>query len=368
MKRKVLFTLINMNIGGTEKAFLNMVSSMSKEHFDITLLLLEKTGAFIESVPNHVRIKTLEEYPKIKEYIETPLHKITLKHLQQGKFIKATFYLFLYFISKINKEYSYLHKYLLRNTNLNEKYDIAIAYAGPMDFISYFVLEKIKAQRKVQWIHFDVTKIGFNKHFAKKYYNKFDRIFVVSKEGKEKVTNLLPDIASKTKVYVNKVSEKIVKDMALKGSGFIDDYTGFRILTVGRLNIEKGQDLAIKAMAKLKTEGINVRWYCIGEGNARKKYEGLISHYGIGEDFHLLGSSDNPYMFMKQCDLYVQPSRHEGFCITLAEAKCFNNPIISTNFTGANEQLLEYDNGYVVEFDEQKLVSAIKRMIQKLEV
>ena len=42
------------------------------------------------------------------------------------------------------------------------EYDIAVAYAGPMDFISYFVANKIKAKKKIQWIHFDVKKIGFN--------------------------------------------------------------------------------------------------------------------------------------------------------------------------------------------------------------
>ena len=51
---------------------------------------------------------------------------------------------------------------------------------------------------------------------------------------------------------------------------------------------------------------------------------------------------------MKQCDIYVQPSRHEGYCITLAEARCFNNPIVSTNFTGANEQILHEHNGLIV--------------------
>lgn len=46
--------------------------------------------------------------------------------------------------------------------------------------------------------------------------------------------------------------------------------------------------------------------------------------------------------------MYVQPSRHEGFCITLAEALCFSNPIIATNFTGAQEQLQNRQNCVVV--------------------
>lgn len=51
---------------------------------------------------------------------------------------------------------------------------------------------------------------------------------------------------------------------------------------------------------------------------------------------------------MAECDLYVQSSRHEGFCITLGEAKIFDKPIISTNFTGATEQLFNYREGIVI--------------------
>ena len=43
-----------------------------------------------------------------------------------------------------------------------------------MDFITYFVLNKIKAKKKVQWIHFDITKIGFNKVFAEKNYRELN--------------------------------------------------------------------------------------------------------------------------------------------------------------------------------------------------
>ena len=76
-----------------------------------------------------------------------------------------------------------------------------------------------------------------------------------------------------------------------------------------------------------------------------------------------LGSKANPYSFMKQCDIYVQPSRHEGYCITLAEAKCFNAPIVSTNFTGANEQIIHGQNGFVIEFEKKQMYETIKEIL-----
>ena len=174
---------------------------------------------------------------------------------------------------------------------------------------------------------------------------------------------VLPVLKEKTETFYNIISYENIMQMAEEGNGFEDEYTGLKILTVGRLSKEKGQDLTIPVLARLKQEGYNVRWYCIGEGNARSEYEQLIKDYEVEDDFILLGSRANPYPFMKQCDIYVQPSRHEGYCITLAEARCFNSPIVSTNFTGANEQILHAHNGLVVEVDEQQMYEAIKQII-----
>ena len=232
-----------------------------------------------------------------------------------------------------------------------------------MDFISFFVVNKIKAKKKIQWIHFDITKIGFNQSFASKVYSKFDKIFVVSKEGREKVIGILPHLKDKTDKFFNIVSPELVMEMADKGSGFEDDFSGVRILTVGRLSKEKGQDLTIPVLARLKEAGYNVRWYCIGDGSARGEYEKLIKEYNVENDYILLGTTPNPYPFMKQCDIYVQSSRHEGYCITLAEARCFDNPIVSTNFTGASEQIAHDQTGLIVNFDEQQMYNAIRQLL-----
>lgn len=364
MKKSILFMLINMNVGGTEKALLNMISELPKNQFDITIFMLEEYGGFLDSIPSEVRVEYYKGYHNIKEIIKKPIHVTALDFFKKGKLVKALIMIFIYFISKITKERSLFYKYILTSYPIDKKeYEIAVAYAGPMDFISYFIAHKIKSKRKLQWIHFDITKIGFNKYFAAKIYKKFDRIFVVSKEGKNKLVSMLPKLNYKINEFSNIVSPELVEVMAGEGMGFEDQYEGIRILTVGRLSKEKGQDLAIPVLAKLKENGINVRWYCIGDGNARDEYEQLINSYNLKNDFILLGVYANPYPFMKQCDIYVQTSRHEGYCITLAEARCFDNPIISTNFTGASEQILDEETGLLVSFDEYQMYKAISRLL-----
>lgn len=362
--KKILFMCINMNIGGTEKALLTMLNEMDRSKYEITLLMLEEYGGFLNQIPDGIKVMYLKEYKTLKKFINDPPQLVAKELIKNKKIIKGLSVLFVYIISKLMKDISIYYKYILSNVDtLNEEYDIAIAYAGPMDFISYFVINKIKSKKRVQWIHFDISKIGFNVNFAKKIYDKFDKVFVVSNEGKDKLINFLPSLKDKTEVFFNIISCKMIEKMSYEGEGFSDDFDGTRILTVGRLSKEKGQDLIIPVLKKLKENGYKVRWYCIGDGPAKKEYEKLVDKLNIKDDFIFLGSKLNPYTYMKECNIYVQPSKHEGYCITLGEARCFNNPIVTTNFTGANEQIVNENTGLVCEINEEEIYKAIKKLL-----
>ena len=362
--KKILFMCINMNIGGTEKALLTMLNEMDRSKYEITLLMLEEYGGFLNQIPDGIKVMYLKEYKALKKFINDPPQLLAKELIKNRKVIGGLSLLVIYIISKLMKDISIYYKYILSNVDtLNEEYDIAIAYAGPMDFISYFVINKIKSKKRVQWIHFDITKIGFNVNFAKKIYDKFDKVFVVSNEGKDKLINFLPSLKDKTEVFFNIISCKMIEKMSYEGEGFSDDFDGTRILTVGRLSKEKGQDLIIPVLKKLKENGYKVRWYCIGDGPAKKEYEKLVDKLNIKDDFIFLGSKLNPYTYMKECNIYVQPSKHEGYCITLGEARCFNNPIVTTNFTGANEQIVNENTGLVCEINEEEIYKAIKKLL-----
>lgn len=95
----------------------------------------------------------------------------------------------------------------------------------------------------------------------------------------------------------------------------------------------------------------------------RKVLEEKIKDMNLNNNIILLGNKNNPYPFFKDCDIYVQPSRHEGYCITLAEARIFKKPIITTNFIGAKEQIIHNENGIMVEFDKNQIYESIKRLI-----
>ena len=361
MKKTILFMVINMNVGGTEKALLNMIEQMSTDDYDITILMLEEYGGFLNQVPLNVKIQYVDQYENLSNTLNLSPKTVVKKMIREGNIIKGISLLSVYLISKLTSNKNYYFHYITKNVSkIKNEYDIAVAYAGPMDFISFFVAHKMNAKRRIQWIHFDVEKNGIDKVYAKKIYRNFDKIHVVSEEAKRKLIHVVPSIKNKTSVLLNVISPEQILKQSKIGIGFNDHFTGIRILTVGRLSIEKGQDMAIKVLARLVKEGHNIRWYCVGEGSARNEYERLITENNLENHFYLLGSDSNPYPYMEQCDLYVQTSRHEGYCITLTEAKCFNKPIVTTNFTGASEQIIHGHTGLIVNVDEIELYEAIK--------
>ena len=65
----------------------------------------------------------------------------------------------------------------------------------------------------------------------------------------------------------------------------------------------------------------------------------------------IIGVKSNPYPYFKCCDIYVQTSRHEGYATTVSEAKVFCKPIITTDVSGAKEQIRTGENGFITSFD-----------------
>ncbi|WGG45871.1 glycosyltransferase [Rossellomorea sp. DA94] len=362
--KKIVFMVINMNIGGTEKALLNMINEMPKDQYDITVLMLEKYGGFLDAIPKEVKVEYLQDYATYKQLLNRPVKTTVMELIKQGKIVKSIALGCVHTLSKIFINKMFYYNYILKTLPVyKNNYDVAIAYAGPMDFISYFVAKKINAEKKIQWIHFDVTKIGFNKRLCQSLYKKFNKIYVVSNEGKNKLVSKIPSIRGKTEVFNNIVSEKSVLLQSNLGVGFKDNFDGIRILTVGRLSKEKGQDMAIKVLSRLINEGYNVKWYCLGEGAALEAYQKLVTQYNLENHFIFLGADPNPYPYIRRCDIYVQPSRHEGYCITLAEAKCLLKPIVSASFTGANEQIINNETGLVVEGNIEEIYQGVKSLI-----
>lgn len=362
--KKIYFQLGAMNVGGVEKSFLGLLTTLSQTKYEIHLGLVSAKGGFMECIPEHVHVHQIDCYSSLKRVINDPPLSYIKEILLQGHFIEALIHLFLYVLFKFSGNRYLFYKYISRNIPVvKEEYDVAIAYAGPSQMIDYYVCEKIKAKEKYGWIHFDVTKFGIDKGMTRKLYKNYKKIYIVSETAKEKFDELFPEFHNKTEVRYNVIPKEEIISLANNGESFTDDFNGTRILTVGRMTREKGQEEAIKALRILLEKGYDIKWYFIGDGKERVSCERLTKDLGVSNRVSFMGLKTNPYPYMRDCNIYVQPSRHEGYCITLAEARCFPVPIVTTNFTGAEEQLKEHPNSIITGMDPENIAEGIMKFL-----
>ncbi|HHV12060.1 MAG TPA: glycosyltransferase [Clostridiales bacterium] len=245
-------------------------------------------------------------------------------------------------------------------------YDLAVAYIEGA--AAYVLADKVRAHHKAAFIHIDYKEAGYTPLMDQDCYRVAERIFVVSREVGERFGSVYPQYRDRIRLFRNLLDKDGICRMAEEGEGFTDGFEGIRLLTVGRLHYQKGYDIAIKALARLRRDGYPVRWYVIGEGAERRNLEILIKKYGVEEYFILMGAKDNPYPYMKQADIYVQATRFEGKSIAVEEAQILGKVIVASDCTGNTEQIRSGYDGILLALEEENLAHGLERLIDEPEL
>lgn len=129
-----------------------------------------------------------------------------------------------------------------------------------------------------------------------------------------------------------------------------DRKNSFRIACVGRLKTKvKGQDILVKAVSMLPENlRSQVTLDLIGEGESHDELSALISSLGLEGSVHLAGTFSQDYLYKNMCgyDLFVLPSRYEGFGLTVAEAMAAGVPVLVSDAMGPFEVIERGRCGY----------------------
>ena len=349
--KKIAIVTRKMIIGGVEKALLSLLNQLDLSLIDIDLYLESVDGNLLNQIPSQINIIQIPNNINNLSYI--------IKH--PYKYLKIN-------ISKlrIRMEKNYVKQCELTAKCLpiiEEKYDIAISYHAPNTVPVFYTINNINADKKILWLHGDIITNNCNNKNMYKYYHKYDKIFCVSKYIKETFDEYFAKLSDRTEVFYNFIDVENLQQLSLEGPTFNDNFKGTKILTIGRLDYQKGYDLAVKVCYKLKNDGYNIRWYICGEGNSRNEIEKLIKEYNLENEFILLGNQANPYGYLKDCDLYVQTSRYEGYCTTTNEARVFGKSIITTNVSGADEQFENKKTGLISDITIDSIYKNIKYLL-----
>ena len=136
-------------------------------------------------------------------------------------------------------------------------------------------------------------------------------------------------------------------------------------LTIARLNKpQKGYDISLEACKILRDRGLSFKWYAIGRGTYREEMEKYIHDNQLEDYFILLGTMPNPYPYIKAATIYVQTSRHEGYGLSIAEARILNTPVVTTEFDAVYNQMVQEKNGLVVPQDAIAVANAVERLLK----
>lgn len=355
--KRILFVIHSLGFGGAERSLVNLLNELPQDQYEVELLLFQRRGGLLEQLP--VWVKVLDT-PKELNRLYGPLKKAGMLVVPKllGKLVPKL-------VRKTYKErngWRWRHVYRRLIPPLKGHYDIAVAYTGVE--IQYYVAERVSAERKIVFIHNDYRTAGYSAADDEPYFAQMDQIVTISPQCLNVLEETFPQYREKLICLENITSSNVVRKRA---SAF--DPPEYRaqtpvLLSVGRLDVQKGFDIAIDAAKILKDQGKRFQWYILGEGGLRQELQTQIDGYGLTEDVVLLGTRSNPYPYMRACDVLVQSSRHEGKSVVLDEAKMLCKPIVATAYPTVGDQVIDGQEGIVTAMTAEGVAAGVARMME----
>lgn len=362
MKKRLLFVIDSLGIGGAEKSLVTLLNCIDYNKFNVDLQLFSRGGEFEKFVPKEVNILEIPTYLKycstsfFSKYFNLRRATARLRYSICLRFYKNATH-----PDKARLFWTYTSKVISKN---KQQYDLAIAYAQGVP--TFYVIDKVFACKKIAWVNSSLIINKKTLDFNTPYYNNYDNIVAVSINARSILEKNFLQIKNKLLIISDIIDARFIKKLSAEDINDIHPSINCPILlTVARLNNKhKGYDIALNVAKILNERGVNFVWYAVGEGEFRAEMEKFIKDNNLTNKFILLGAKSNPYPYFRVCDLYVQTSRHEGFGLSIAEARILNKPVVTTEFDAVWNQMVQGKNGIVVSINAIAVADAIQDLIE----
>ena len=369
MKPRIFIAMHYMEIGGAETALVGLLNALDPARVDVDLFLYDHRGEMMQFIPEWINL-----LPQIPKYsvLERPIVEL----VKRGFWGIAAGRLWAKYISKVaykrsgsklenNGGLDKMSKCtapLLPKINQSVTYDLAISFLTPHRIVA----EKVKAKKKIAWIHTDYTRGWVDAEDELKVWQKYDYVASISGDVTNTFLQVFPSLAPKiveienilSPTFVRKRAELQNVDKEIRHEGTIT------LLSVGRFSDAKNYDNVPDICKRLINETkLNIKWYIIGYGGDEALIRKKIKEAGMEEHVILLGKRSNPYPYIKACDIYVQPSRYEGKSVTVREAQMLCKPVVVTNYPTAPSQIRSGIDGVIVPMDNEGCAHGLAEVI-----
>ena len=333
MKKKILFTAFNLDVGGVEKCLVNLVNNLDKNKYDITIYLQVKEGVFLKEINDNIKV------------LGYNLSTIKNKKIN-NKILKL-----------IVNTYKYL-KILITNFH---KYDVSICYAP--GYIPSSILALTSSKNTVSWMHTNILtymenyKPYSNKNISnikkakmfinRMYFRRYKKNIFVSNDALRSYLSIYPQDKNKATCIYNLIDYDKIID---KSKETIEEkHNKYTFLNVGRhTEFDKRLTRIINATKLLIEQGYDFKVLFIGDGESTNNYKKIVKDNKLNKNILFLGRKSNPYPYFKISDAYILSSEFEGLPTTLLESLTLNLPIITTNVSDS-KILIDKKYGIVVD-------------------
>ena len=364
--KKILIFSQAMELGGAERALLGLLETIDTTKYSVDLFLMRHQGELMKYIPDDVNL--LPENKKysclaisMKEVIRRRQFGVAFGRLRGLFSARKRVKQLKLGDNDVALEYS--HKYTLRYMPQVSKieYDLAISFLTP----HYFVADKVKAKKKIAWIHTDYAFVEVDKRSQLKMWERYDNIISISDNVTESFVKTFPSLKDKILVIENIMPMKYMRELADAFSAEEEiPQNSINLLTIGRFSYQKRMDEIPQICKRIRESGIDAKWYLIGFGGDEALIRQRIAEVGAEDYVIILGKKENPYPYIKACDIYIQPSRYEGKSVAVREAQILGKPVIITNYATAASQLKDGIDGVIVPMDIDACADGIIKVIK----
>lgn len=371
MKKNILILMPSMFIGGAERSLIGLLDSIDYTKYNIDLFLNRHEGEFLNLIPEKVNLlPQIDAYTNfdrpIKDVLFSKNFKYGIARLKAKADMRKNVKL-----GNEHNVWSSLQFISNRLTpllpNIDKEYDLAINFLGIADVLG----QRIKAKKKLAWIHTDYTKLVPNKKLDRDTYSKVNYVVTVSTDCENQFLSVYPMLKEKSLVVENILSEKFIKKQAnekITDDKFEINNDQIKLVSIGRFTDAKNFDNVPHICKHILEKGIDVKWYIIGFGGDEALIKQKIKEFDMEQYVIILGKKENPYPYIKACDIYAQPSRYEGKAVAVREAQILNKPVVITNFETSKSQLTDGFDGIIVPMDNEGCAEGICNLIKDKEL
>lgn len=366
MKPSILIFSQAMELGGVERSLLGLLDAIDYDRYDVDLFLMRHSGELMPYLNPKANL-----LPEIPQYASLAVPMVSLVKSGQLGVLRGRLGGKLAARCFDRKDpsdkpsvtaltYSHKHTLPVMPQISGKTYDLAISFLTP----HYFARQRVQAERYAAWIHTDYTALTFDRVAELAMWEGYDAICGVSEQASRGFQAVFPEFAGKVQTIENILPKELICKQAAAPQTDLPSGGAKILLSVGRFCEAKNFDNVPDVCRRLVADGLDVKWYLIGYGGSEPLIRQKIAEAGMQDRVIILGKKDNPYPYMRACDLYVQPSRYEGKAVTVREAQLLGKPVVITDYATSGSQLADGVDGVIVPMDNAGCAAGIAALLR----